>query len=108
MQIESLNFIELIILVLSAFLLRKRFDDFLFWLMPNTWVPLYNSVSFTHMPYKKCVDNRKWQDEFLNKTMKLGAAAFVGLTGFGVFYLMKNQDLNNFNLKIDFSRFMKL
>lgn len=43
--------------------LRKYFDDFLFILMPNKWVPLYNSVSFTNMGYEKCVQNRKWQDK---------------------------------------------
>lgn len=47
----------------KSYRLRKSLDDFLFWLMPTVWVPLYNSVSFTHMPYKKCIENRKWQDK---------------------------------------------
>lgn len=45
-----------------SYRLRKKIDDFLFWLLPNAWIPLYNSVSFSHMPYKKCIENRKWQD----------------------------------------------
>lgn len=45
-----------------SFRIRKFVDDFLFWMMPNRWMPLYNSVSFSHMPYKKCLENRKWQD----------------------------------------------
>lgn len=47
----------------KSYRLRKSLDDFLFWVMPNVWVPLYNSVSFSHMPYKKCIENRKWQDK---------------------------------------------
>lgn len=46
-----------------SYLLRKKLDELLFWLMPNTWVPLYNSVSFSHMRYSKCIANRKWQDK---------------------------------------------
>jgi hypothetical protein len=51
---------------------RKMLDDFLFKLMPNTWVPLYNSVSFSHMPYKKCIENRAWQDRVLNRALIVG------------------------------------
>lgn len=47
----------------QTYRLRKTLDDFLFWLMPTHWVPLYNSVSFTHMPYKQCVENRQWQNK---------------------------------------------
>lgn len=47
----------------KTYRLRKAIDDFLFWLLPKRWVPLYNSVSFTHMPYKQCIANRKWQDK---------------------------------------------
>lgn len=47
----------------KSYRLRKSLDDILFWLMPTVWVPLYNSVSFTHMPYKKCIENREWQDK---------------------------------------------
>lgn len=49
-----------------SFRIRKTFDDYLFWIAPSKWVPLYNSVSFTHMPYKSCVLNRKWQDKVSN------------------------------------------
>lgn len=47
----------------KSYRLRKQFDDTLFRLCPNFWVPLYNSVSFTHMPYTRCIENRKWQDK---------------------------------------------
>lgn len=45
-----------------SFKLRKQFDDFLFKLMPETWVPLYNSVTFSNMGYAQCIQNRRWQD----------------------------------------------
>lgn len=54
-----------------SYRLRKMFDDTLFRLCPNIWVPLYNSVSFTHMPYKRCIENREWQDKVcLNERQK--------------------------------------
>lgn len=43
--------------------IRKTFDDFLFKLMPQKWVPLYNSVTFSNMGYEQCVKNRTWQDK---------------------------------------------
>ncbi|KOB51820.1 Kynurenine 3-monooxygenase, partial [Operophtera brumata] len=40
-----------------SYRLRKAVDDFIFWLFPNLWVPLYNSVTFSTMPYSHCVKN---------------------------------------------------
>ena len=54
------------------FLIRRQVDRFLHWLMPNTWIPLYTTVSFTRIPYHKCIDNKAWQDRVgmrvINKT----------------------------------------
>jgi kynurenine 3-monooxygenase len=82
----------------SAYLMRKAFDDFLFWLMPNYWVPLYNSVSFTHMPYKKCIDNRAWQDKTLNNVLKFSGFVAACTVTFGAFHALRN---NNFEWKFD-------
>lgn len=81
--------------LISAYLMRKAFDDFLFWLMPNFWLPLYNSVSFTHMPYKQCIENRAWQDRILNKSLKF--CGFVGAcaVALGAFCFVKD---SNFKL----------
>lgn len=46
-----------------SFLLRKKVDNFLFWLLPNIWVPLYLSVAFTNIGYRQCMDNKHWQDK---------------------------------------------
>lgn len=51
-----------------SFRVRKNLDDFLFWVMPRQWVPLYNSVSFSNMPYLKCQQNRHWQDKVIQTT----------------------------------------
>ncbi|KAJ8971566.1 hypothetical protein NQ317_004120, partial [Molorchus minor] len=57
------NYIEMRDLVTKpTFYLRKRLDNLLSGLFPDTWVPLYNSVCFSRMKYTKCIENRKWQD----------------------------------------------
>lgn len=70
-------------------MLRKFFDDFLHWLMPSLWVPLYSSVSFTCMPYKKCIENRAWQDRVLNKVLKIIGVTGVATLTVGAFHLYK-------------------
>lgn len=54
-----------------TFIMRKKLDDFLHWLVPNKWVPLYNSVTFSDMGYSKCILNRKWQDKVSSKSLIL-------------------------------------
>ncbi|GLV41167.1 cinnabar [Carabus blaptoides fortunei] len=62
------NYIEMRDLVnKKSFRLRKKLDDFLYWLLPDIWVPLYNSVSFTRMGYQQCVNNRHWQDKVITR-----------------------------------------
>ncbi|XP_005188842.1 kynurenine 3-monooxygenase [Musca domestica] len=64
-----------------SFKCRKMLDTTLFRFFPNYWVPLYNSVSFTSMPYSKCIANRQWQDEILKKIMFIvlsSAVLFIG------------------------------
>ncbi|XP_030387591.1 kynurenine 3-monooxygenase [Scaptodrosophila lebanonensis] len=65
-----------------SFRCRKWLDTLLFRLFPIFWVPLYNSVSFTSMPYSKCIANRNWQDRFLKRSfagaLLAGLAAYLG------------------------------
>lgn len=64
------NYIEMRESVNSRlFLLRKKLDNFLHFLMPNTWVPLYTMVSFTRTRYSECISRRKWQDMVLNRAL---------------------------------------
>ncbi|CAH2074413.1 unnamed protein product, partial [Iphiclides podalirius] len=78
------NYVEMRDLVTRpSYLFRKSVDDFLFWLIPELWVPLYNSVSFTNMPYSQCVRNRQMQDKIFKFLI-----SFVGLLTFGgILYL---------------------
>lgn len=52
-----------------SFRLRKSLDDYLFWLLPRAWIPLYNAVSFSTTPYKQCQEHRLWQDKVINRLM---------------------------------------
>ena len=61
----------------KSYIFRKYLDDFLALLLPKKWVPLYNSVTFTHMPYKKCIENRAWQDKKLSQFLVVGGVASV-------------------------------
>lgn len=67
-----------------SFRCRKWLDTTLFRLFPKRWVPLYNSVSFSSMPYSECIANRQWQDRFLNKA--LGFSLVTGFLVAGAFY----------------------
>lgn len=45
------------------FRLRKYVDNALYRLLPGTWMPLYNSVMFSHIPYSRCVRNKLRHDK---------------------------------------------
>ncbi|XP_076260675.1 kynurenine 3-monooxygenase cn [Rhynchophorus ferrugineus] len=60
------NYTEMCDLVTTrTFKIRKCIDNILLKLMPDTWMPLYHSVSFSHMRYRDCIENRHWQDWIL-------------------------------------------
>lgn len=63
------------------FLLRKKLDNFLSWMFPNTWIPLYTTVSFTRTRYHECIKNKEWQDKVIRRTLYLGVPLLAG-TGY--------------------------
>ncbi|KAF5307259.1 hypothetical protein FQR65_LT06975 [Abscondita terminalis] len=70
------NYLEMRDLVMKpSYQVRKFVDDLLHYLLPDIWVPLYNSISFSEMSYYKCVSNRRWQDKVI-----MGIIIFVILT----------------------------
>ncbi|XP_067632559.1 kynurenine 3-monooxygenase [Eurosta solidaginis] len=72
----------------NSFRLRKWLDTLLFRWFPRTWVPLYNSVSFSSMPYSKCIANRKWQDKLMKNVLISVSVALLATfisNYFGVF-----------------------
>ncbi|KAL1506144.1 hypothetical protein ABEB36_005561 [Hypothenemus hampei] len=54
-----------------SFVIRKLLDTYLAKIFPRIWIPLYNSVSFSHMPYSKCIENKHWQNQILYATFSL-------------------------------------
>ncbi|KAG6459521.1 kynurenine 3-monooxygenase [Manduca sexta] len=74
------NYVEMRDLVTRpTYLIRKALDDLLSWALPTVWVPLYNSVTFSTMPYSQCVKNRQWQDKILKRAfMILGLSILAG------------------------------
>eukprot|EP00794_Sanderia_malayensis_P017537 gene17537-19287_t len=75
------NYIEMREHVNSKFfILRKKLDNFLQWLFPRHWIPLYSMVTFTTIPYKEVVDRRKQQDKVLEKAFWF----LVTLSGLGL------------------------
>ncbi|KAH3852341.1 kynurenine 3-monooxygenase-like [Dreissena polymorpha] len=74
------NYIEMRESVNSRmFLLRKKLDNFLYWLFPNTWVPLYTSVSFSRIRYHQCIKNKQWQDRVLRRAMYVGVSGLLAV-----------------------------
>jgi len=69
-----------------SFKLRKWLDTLLFRLFPG-WIPLYNSVSFSSMPYSQCIANRKWQDQLLKRVS--GATLLAVVLAGGALYTQR-------------------
>ncbi|XP_048735396.2 kynurenine 3-monooxygenase-like isoform X4 [Ostrea edulis] len=58
------NYIEMRESVNSRlFIMRKKLDNLLFSIFPNTWIPLYTMVAFSRIRYHQCIARRKHQDE---------------------------------------------
>lgn len=72
------NYIEMRHLVNSPlFLLRKKVDALLNWLLPSKWVPLYGMVTFSRTPYSRVVELRQRQDRVL-RWLLAGVVTTVG------------------------------
>ncbi len=60
------NFVEMRSKVASPlFLLRKRVEKFLNRLFPNTFIPLYNMVTHTLIPYADALERAQRQDQWI-------------------------------------------
>lgn len=80
------NYIEMRDLVNSRlFLMRKKFDNFMNYLFPDQWIPLYSMVTFSRIPYSKCVKNRRLQDNIITYSLLFPLVAMI-LTVLGFFF----------------------
>ncbi|XP_062522195.1 kynurenine 3-monooxygenase-like [Corticium candelabrum] len=60
------NYVEMRSLVASRwFRIKKKIDNFLNWLMPQTFTPLYTMVTFTSIPYEMAYRRWQWQDKMI-------------------------------------------
>ncbi|OQR78950.1 kynurenine 3-monooxygenase-like [Tropilaelaps mercedesae] len=93
-DLASYNYIEMRDLVNSRmFQLRKKFDGLLHFLLPDLWVPLYTSVTFSRMGYANCIANRRWQDKILKRSGRLVTILSVGtLLWFGVHWTLTHPE----------------
>lgn len=76
----------------KMFLLRKKIDNMLHWIFPNSWVPLYTMVSFSRERYHLCIAKRKQQDKVLSSFIQVGVVS-VMVGGFLLFRRL-NQTTN--------------
>lgn len=78
------NYIEMRDLVNTwSFRFRKYLDNTLYYLFPNSWIPLYTMVTFSRIPVDECVRRRARQDEVIAKLIRFGfscALLSVGAT----------------------------
>lgn len=94
------NYVEMRAHVNSKwFLFRKRVDNFLHFLMPNTIIPLYTMVTFTRTRYHEAVERWHWQEKVINRGLLFSAAgAVLG----GSYLLIKNPpDINKLVLSAE-------
>ncbi|CAC5391367.1 KMO [Mytilus coruscus] len=61
----------------KMFLLRKKIDNMLHWIFPNSWVPLYTMVSFSRERYHLCIAKRKQQDKVLSSFIQVGVVSVM-------------------------------
>lgn len=65
---------------------RKDLNNVLYRMFPNFWRPLFESITFTNIPYSKCAEQNDWQNNFItnivNASYIVTAAAVLGVAGF--------------------------
>ena len=85
-DLSMYNYIEMRSHVNSRmFLLRKYLDNFLNFMFPRTFVPLYTMVAFTRIPYHEAVERQRWQRRVIDRSLVLlGIGAVIGIGGLGV------------------------
>ncbi|CAH1402338.1 unnamed protein product [Nezara viridula] len=61
----------------TSYILRKKLDNILYWLFSSKWIPLYQSITFTNIPYSECLQNRKRQNVILRNVFYVLLCASV-------------------------------
>lgn len=66
------------------FIFRKHVDNWLHWLLPSKFIPLYTMVTFSQIPYAQVIARAKRQDAIVNMALALGATGVSGLLAYVV------------------------
>lgn len=78
------NYIEMRHLVNSKlFLMNKKLDNFLFWLFPRSYMPLYNMVTFSRIRYSIVINKWKHQKKVVRFCLLSTLIALSMLLGVG-------------------------
>ncbi len=82
----------------SVYLMKKKVESWLHYLMPNTFLPFYTMVAFTSMPYHHTLERAAKQDRWVSY---ICAGAAAGMLGAGAYFLNKDGKnlLSSFPLK---------
>jgi len=88
------NYIEMRDLVAKrSFLIRKKLDDLLYWLMPTVWIPLYTTVTFSRKRYSQCISNKKWQDQLLSTLIYYASLTAGGCLTLGTGIILYRREI---------------
>lgn len=83
------NYVEMRDLVeRGTYKVRKFFDDTLYNFLGDQWVPLYNSVTFSHMRYRECIENRNFQNGVLKALGIIVCASILIAVLSAMFYVV--------------------
>ena len=81
-DLSMYNYIEMRSHVTSKFfLIRKKIDNFLHWIMPKTFMPLYTMVAFTRIPIQEVIRRNQWQTMMIGRGIR--CALFGGFIAAG-------------------------
>lgn len=88
MQLSMSNYLEMRSHTSSPlFLLRKKFEGLLNWMLPGVWIPIYKMVAFTRIPYDEAIAREQRQDRILALTIK---TCLIITIGTGSLFLLKS------------------
>lgn len=58
---------------------RKTLDNVLYKIFPNFWIPLFEAITFTNIPFTKCAEQSDWQNKVVGKIVT--TSWIVAVTG---------------------------
>lgn len=78
------------------FVLKKRIESILHYIMPSIWVPQYTMVAFTRTPYDIALKKARKQDKILNIALATSAVSLVvTATTLAIKYIPQIQTFKN-------------